>query len=199
MSTITAEGLTRRARLLAYATITWNVAEGVIAIAAGVAAGSLALVGFGIDSFIEVFAGAVVLWRLTPGGEEREERALRMIALSFFALAAYVVVESGRDLLAGNEAGDSAVGIGLTAVSLVVMPVLASAKRRTGRAMGNAVVMADAQETVLCTYLSAIVLAGLGVNAFLGWWWADSVAALGVAALAVREGREAWRGDACCD
>jgi divalent metal cation (Fe/Co/Zn/Cd) transporter len=191
--------LRRRGRLLAGATIAWNAVEGVIAVAAGIGAGSLALVGFGLDSFIEVFAGGVVLWHLGGGTEDREQRALRLIAVSFFVLAAYVVAEAARDLLAGEEAGESPVGIALAAVSLAVMPALAWAKRRTGRALGDTVIAADATETALCSYLSAILLAGLVLNATVGWWWADPLAALAIAALALREGREAWQGDSCCD
>jgi divalent metal cation (Fe/Co/Zn/Cd) transporter len=192
-------GLERRARLLAWATIAWNVIEGVIAVGAGVAAGSLALVGFGLDSFVEVFAGSVVLWQLRGVAEEREARALRLIALSFFAVAAYVVAEAIRDIAVGSEAGESGVGIALAAVSLAVMPALAWAKRRTGRALGNPVVVADSTETALCSYLSAVLLAGLVVNATVGWWWADTLAALVIAGLAVREGLEAWRGETCCE
>ena len=191
--------LARQAVLLAWATIAWNVVEAVVAIGSGVVAGSLALVGFGVDSAIEVFAATVVLWRMRGVDEAREERALQLIALSFFALGAYVVVEAVRDLLTDGHAVDSPVGIGLAVASLVVMPVLAWAKRRTGRALGSATVVADAAETRLCAYLSLILLAGLVVEATLGWTWADPVAALGIAALAVNEGREAWRGDPCCD
>jgi divalent metal cation (Fe/Co/Zn/Cd) transporter len=191
--------LERRARLLAWLTIAWNTVEGIVAVGAGLAAGSLALIGFGLDSGIEVFAGTVVLWQLRGAPEKREQRALRLIALSFFALGAYVVAEAARDLVAGREAGESLVGIVLAAVSLVVMPALAFAKRRTGRRLGNPVVVADSTETALCSYLSAILLAGLALNATVGWWWADPLAALGIAALAVREGREAWRGETCCD
>jgi divalent metal cation (Fe/Co/Zn/Cd) transporter len=192
--------LVRRARLLAWLTIGWNLVEGVVAISAGIAAGSLALVGFGLDSFVEVFAGGVVLWQLLDhADEERERRALRLIAASFFALAVYVVAEAARDLVAGVEAGESAVGIGLAVVSLAVMPSLAWAKRRTGRAMGNPVVVADSTETALCSYLSVILLVGLALNASVGWWWADTLAALGIAAMAVREGLEAWRGETCCE
>lgn len=194
------ERLLGRASLLAWLTIGWNLVEGVIAVAAGVAAGSLALVGFGLDSFVEVFAGGVVLWHLVDhGAAERGRRALRLIALSFFALASYVVAEAIRDLAVGAEAGESPVGIGLALVSLAVMPTLAWAKRRTGRAMGSPVVVADSAETALCSYLSAILLVGLALNATVGWWWADTLAALGIAAMAVREGREAWRGETCCD
>lgn len=191
--------LERRARQLAWATIAWNVIEGVIAVGAGLADGSLALVGFGLDSFVEVFAGGVVLWQLRDGDEDRERRALRLIALSFFAIAAYVVAEAGRDLIFGSEAGESNLGIALAAVSLAVMPALAWAKRRTGHALGNRVVLADSTETALCSYLSAVLLAGLVINAAVGWWWADTAAALVIAALAVREGREAWRGETCCE
>lgn len=192
-------GLLRRARLLAWATIAWNVMEGVVAVGAGIAAGSLALVGFGLDSFVEVFAGGVVLWHLRGVAEEREQLGLRLIAISFFAVAAYVVAEAGRDLAVVSEAGESTLGIALAAVSLAIMPALAWAKRRTGQALGNPVVIADSTETALCSYLSAVLLAGLVINATVGWWWADTLAALVIAALAVREGREAWRGETCCE
>jgi divalent metal cation (Fe/Co/Zn/Cd) transporter len=192
------EQLRRRARWLAYVTIGWNSIECVVAVTAGVLAGSIALVGFGLDSLVEVFAGVVVLWRLRGDDQERERRALRLIALSFFALAAYVVAESTRDLLAGAEAEESVVGIVLAVVSLLVMPALAVAKRRTGRAMDDPVVVADSSETLLCSYLSAVLLAGLLLSGW-GLWWADPLAALVIAGLAVREGREAWRGETCCD
>jgi divalent metal cation (Fe/Co/Zn/Cd) transporter len=190
--------LRRRARWLAYVTIGWNTVECVVAVGAGMAAGSIALVGFGLDSLVEVFAGGVVLWRLRTEDESRERRALRLIGLSFFALAAYVVAESARDLVAGAESEESAVGIGLAVVSLLVMPALAVAKRRTGDALGDAVVVADSTETLLCSYLSVVLLAGLLLSG-AGLWWADPLAALVIAALAVREGREAWRGDLCCE
>ncbi len=199
VAVVSRPSLERRARLLAGATIAWNVIEGVVAVGAGAAAGSLALVGFGLDSFVEVFAGAVVLWHLRGVAEDREQRALRLIALSFFAIAVYVVAEAGRDLLVGSEAGESTLGIVVASVSLAVMPSLAWAKRRTGRALGNPVVIADSTETALCSYLSVVLLAGLVVNAAVGWWWADTVAALVIAGLAVREGREAWRGEICCE
>ncbi len=192
------ELLRTRARWLAYLTIAWNSVECAVAVAAGVAAGSIALVGFGLDSLVEVFAGSVVLWRLRGEDEERERRALRLIALSFFALAAYVVAESTRDLFVGADADESAVGIGLAVVSLLVMPALAVAKRRTGQALGDPVVLADAKETLLCSYLSAVLLAGLLLAGF-GLAWADPLAALVIAGLAVREGLEAWRGEGCCD
>lgn len=184
-----------RAFRLEYLTIGWNVVEAVVAVAAGIAAGSLALIGFGLDSLIEVFAATVVVWQLRGVSEERERRALRLIALSFLVLAGFVVVEAVRDLLIGAEAKESVVGIVLATVSLVVMPALAVAKRRTAKRMGSATLMADSTETLLCSYLSAILLAGLVLNATVGWWWADSLAALGIAFLAAREGLEIWSGD----
>jgi divalent metal cation (Fe/Co/Zn/Cd) transporter len=191
--------LARRAALLAWFTIAWNTIEGIVAVGAGIAAGSIALVGFGLDSGVEVFAGAVVVWQLRGLSEEKEQRALRLIAVSFFALAAYTITEATRDLLDGDHAATSLVGVVLAAVSLLVMPALAVAKRRTGRQLGNNVVVADSTETALCSYLSAILLGGLVLNAAVGWWWADPLAALGIAALAMREGRETWRGETCCE
>lgn len=190
--------LERRARQLAWFTIVYNLAEAVAAVGSGIAASSLALVGFGIDSSIEVFAAVVVLWRLGGSDEDREERALKLIAISFFLLGAYVAVEAVRDLVADNDPDTSAVGIGIAVTSLVVMPLLARAKRLTGEALGNRTVTADAAETRLCTYLSVILLVGLLLDATVGWWWADPIAALGIAALAIKEGREAWEGDDCC-
>lgn len=190
--------LRRRGRLLARLTIAWNAVEGLVAVSAGVAAGSVALVGFGLDSFVEVFAGGVVLWNLRGVPEERERTALRLIAGSFFMLAGYVTAEALRDLVAGNEAGQSTIGITLAALSLAVMPALAWTKRRTGRALDDAVILADSTETTLCSYLSAILLVGLALNATIGWWWADPLAALAIAGLAVREGRATWRGESCC-
>jgi divalent metal cation (Fe/Co/Zn/Cd) transporter len=192
-----ADRLHHRARWLAWLTIAWNGVECVIAVGAGVAAGSIALVGFGLDSLVEVFAGTVVLWRLAGGDDEaRARRALRLIAGSFFALAAYVVAEVVRDVVADAEAEESIVGIVLAAVSLAIMPALAIAKRRTGQTLGDPVVTADSAETLLCAYLSAVLLLGLVVNATVGWWWADPLAALVIAGLAIREGLEAWRGEA---
>jgi divalent metal cation (Fe/Co/Zn/Cd) transporter len=190
--------LERRARQLAWFTIVYNLAEAVAAVGSGIAASSLALVGFGIDSSIEVFAAVVVLWRLGGSDEDREERALELIAISFFLLGAYVAVEAVRDLVGDNDPDTSAFGIGIAVTSLVVMPLLARAKRLTGEALGNRTVTADAAETRLCTYLSVILLVGLLLDATVGWWWADPIAALGIAALAVKEGREAWEGDDCC-
>lgn len=189
------DDLVRRALWLAYLTIAWNVVEAVVAIAAGMEAGSLALVGFGLDSTIETFSAVVVVWRLRDASEERETRALRLIAVSFFLLAAYVAVRAVLDLVGASEPGTSLPGIVITSLSLVVMPLLARAKERVGERMGSRVVLADAVETWLCTWLSAAVLGGLVLNAALGWWWADPVAALYIAYVAVREGREAWEGD----
>ena len=191
--------LRRRIRLLVAATITYNVVEAVVALAAGTLASSVALIGFGLDSVIEVSSAAAVAWQFAGADpERRERRALRVIACSFFALAAYVSVEAVRALLGGGEADRSVVGIVLVAVSVVVMPFLSFAQRRAGRELGSASAVADSKQTLLCTYLSAAVLAGLVLNAALGWWWADPVAALLLAALAVKEGRAAWRGDLCC-
>ena len=194
----------RRARLLAWFTIAWNSVEGLVGIASGLAAGSIALVGFGVDSYVEVLSGAVVLWRLSKErhgqelSEAAEHRALRIIAGTFFALAVGVSVESVRKLVTGEHPSASAAGIALTVVSLIVMPQLARAKRKVGRQLGSHALQADATETTLCVWLSAIVLAGLLLNAAFGWWWADPVAALGIVYVAAREGREAWKGDMCC-
>lgn len=199
--------LVRRSGQLARFTIAWNSVEGVTGIMAGLLAGSIALVGFGVDSYVEVFAGAVVLWRLSKEqrgkkvGAAAEHRALRLIAGTFFALAVGVGIESARKLLSGSRPSETAVGIALAVVSLVVMPLLASAKRRVGVQLGSRAITADAAETSLCVYLSAIVLAGLVLNAAFGWWWADPLAGLGIAYIAVREGAEHWQADDiddCC-
>lgn len=193
------ERLVRRGLWLAALTIAWNVIEAVIAVTAGLAAGSLALVAFGFDSMIEVLSAWVVVWQFRGelhGGHdrERERRALRVIAITFFVLATYVAIEAGRDLLIfDGEAGESVVGIVLAALSLAVMPTLAWAKRCTATELGSPTLRADAQETFLCAWLSAALLAGLVLNAAFGWWWADPVAALAIAGLAVNEGVEAWR------
>jgi divalent metal cation (Fe/Co/Zn/Cd) transporter len=191
--------LTRRVRVLVAATIGYNVVEAVIALTAGTVASSTALIGFGLDSVIEVASAAAVAWQFSGSDpEQRERAALRVIAVSFFALAAYVTVESGLSLLQGERAGHSTVGIVLAAVSLLVMPVLSAAQRRAGRELGSASAVADSKQTLLCTYLSAVLLVGLAVNSLFGWWWADPLAALVIAAVAVKEGREAWRGHHCC-
>lgn len=191
--------LSRRAQLLATASVSYNVVEAVIAIAAGVVAGSVALVGFGLDSVIEVSSGLIILWQFRHRmPETRERRALRMLAFSFFALAAYVTVESLRALVTGADPDTSRVGIGLAIASLVMMPVLSWAQRRTGKALGSNAVVADGTQTLLCTYLSAVLLVGLVLNATLGWGWADPIAGLVIAGVAVREGVQAWRGEGCC-
>ena len=191
--------LGRRAQLLAAASVAYNGIEAVIAITAGVVAGSVALVGFGLDSVVEVSSGLIVLWQFRHRlPESREQLALRLMAVSFFALAAYVAFESSRALLGDHEADPSNVGIGLALASLSVMPFLSWAQRRTGRALGSSAVVADSTQTLLCTYLSAVLLAGLVLNATLGWSWADPVAGLVIAAVAAREGLEAWRGENCC-
>ena len=188
-----------RVRLLVAATITYNAIEAVVALVAGSIASSVALIGFGFDSVIEVSSAAAVAWQFAGSDPQRRERvALRVIAWSFFALAAYVTVESVRGLLGSGEAERSPVGIVLVAVSVLVMPLLSIAQRRAGRELGSATAVADSKQTLLCTYLSAAVLVGLVLNAALGWWWADPVAGLVLAVLAVREGRNAWRGDLCC-
>ena len=181
------------------ATITYNVVEAIIAISAGTVAGSIALIGFGLDSVIEVSSAAAVAWQFSATDPERREKvALRVIAGSFFALAAYVTVEALRTLVNGNEPERTTVGIVLVAVSVVVMPFLSWAQRKAGRELGSASAVADSRQTLLCTYLSAAVLVGLVLNAALGWWWADPVVALGLAVVAVREGRDALHGQTCC-
>jgi divalent metal cation (Fe/Co/Zn/Cd) transporter len=193
------EALERRVRRLVAATITYNVLEAAVAIAAGVGASSAALVGFGLDSTVEVASAVAVAWQFRgPDVEAREHTALRIIAVSFFALAAYVTVDAVRSLAGSGDVEHSTVGLVLAGLSLVVMPVLSAAQRRAGRALGSASAVADSKQTLLCTYLSAVLLAGLALNSAFGWSWADPVAALVIAALAVHEGIEARRGDACC-
>jgi len=179
--------LRRRIRLLVAATITYNVVEAIV------------LIGFGLDSVIEVSSAAAVAWQFArPDHESRERTALRVIGWSFFALAAYVTVEAVRSLAGGHEPERSDVGIALVAISVVVMPFLSLSQRRAGRELGSVSAVADSKQTLLCTYLSGAVLIGLVLNATLGWWWADPLVALVVAAVAVREGREALRGRTCC-
>ncbi|THJ66068.1 cation transporter [Arthrobacter echini] len=191
--------LTRRIRLFVAATITYNVIEAVVALSAGTIASSSALIGFGLDSIVEVLSAAAVAWQFAGRDPEARERtALRLIAFSFFGLAAFVTIDAGRALLGAAEPQHSLVGIVLAAVSLVVMPFLSWAQRRAGRELGSRSAVADSKQTLLCTYLSAVLLGGLVLNSVLGWSWADPVAALVIAAVAVREGREAWRGDTCC-
>ncbi|MFD7160068.1 cation diffusion facilitator family transporter [Kribbella sp. NPDC059898] len=191
--------LSRRAQLLAGASVAYNIVEAVVAISAGAAAGSVALVGFGLDSVVEVSSGLIILWQFRHRlPETRERQALRLLALSFFGLAAYVTFESLRSLIGGSHPDTSPVGIGIAIASLIVMPFLSWAQRRTGKALGSNAVVADGTQTLLCTYLSAVLLAGLLLNATLGWSWADPIAGLVIAAVAVREGLEAWRGEGCC-
>ena len=196
--------LGRRAQLLAGASVAYNVAEAAVAVTAGAAAGSVALVGFGLDSLVEVSSGLVILWQFAHRlPETRERAAQRAIAVTFFALAAYVTVESVRSLYGslhgGADAAPSPVGIALAAASLIVMPLLSRAQRRTGRRLGSGSVVADGTQTLLCTYLSAVLLAGLVLNATLGWSWADPLAGLVIAVVAGKEGWENWRGEDCCN
>ena len=175
----------------------WMVAEAAVAITAGVLASSIVLIGFGLDSVIEFFAAMIVIWQLRGeiAGQQRETRAVRLIAVTFFALAAYLAAESIHDLLIRARPGESIAGLAVSAAALVVMPVLAVAKRRTGQAMGNRTLVAESAESFFCAYTSAAALAGVGLNTALGWWWADPAAALIIAALAVKEGLEAWHDD----
>ena len=190
--------LQRRIRWVVAITISYNVIEAIIALVAGSVASSTALIAFGLDSIVEVLSAAAVAWQFSARDpESREKVALRVIAVSFFALAAYVIVTSALSLLGGMDAEHSPVGIVLAAVSLAVMPALSWFERRTGRELGSATAVADSRQTLLCAYLSAALLVGLLLNSLLGWAWADSVAALVIAGWAIKEGIEAWRGDAC--
>lgn len=189
----------RTALALAWATIVWNSLEAIIAIASGAEAGSIALIGFGLNSIVEVGSAIVVLWQFSGADVEREQRALKLIAGSFFVFAAYVAGQAVWDLIARSQPAESVPGILLAALSLAVMPGLAISKRRVGRQMSSRTVVADSGQTMPCSYLSAILLIGLLASSTLGWWWADPIAALVIAALAVSEGREAWRGEVCCD
>jgi divalent metal cation (Fe/Co/Zn/Cd) transporter len=191
-------GNVRRGRRLEYITIVWNSLEGIIAIGAGVIAGSIALVGFGIDSVIEVSSGAIILWRLVSG-EHREELALKLVGVSFLALAAYVALDAIKSLWFFEVPDASYIGIGIAALSLGVMPILARAKRRVAAQINSRAMHADSRQTDLCTYLSAILLGGLGLNALFGWWWADPVAGLIMVPIIVNEGVQALRGETCCD
>ncbi|MFF9402132.1 cation transporter [Streptomyces sp. NPDC014744] len=194
--------LARRIRLLVTATITYNVIEAVVAITAGALASSTALIGFGLDSVIEVSSAVAVAWQFSAHDhtvrEAREQRTLRIIAVSFFALAAYVAVDAVRALTGTGDAERSIPGIVIAALSLAIMPFLSAAQRRAGRELGSASAVADSKQTLLCTYLSAVLLVGLVLNATFGWSWADPIAALVIAAIAVKEGREAWQGKGCC-
>ena len=190
----------RRAQRLAWAGLGWHLVEAAVAVAAGVAAGSVALIGFGADSLIEAAAGVVVLWLMAgtrSSSQAAERRAQQLIAASFVALAAYVGFEATRDLLGGHRPDASWVGIGLAVVTLATMPPLAAAKRRIGERLGSSATMSESRQTMLCAYLSVALLAGLLANAAMGWWWADPLVALAIAAVAVREAVDAWGGQAC--
>ncbi|WP_344885779.1 cation diffusion facilitator family transporter [Zhihengliuella alba] len=190
--------LHRRIKLIVAGTIGYNLIEAVIAISAGTIASSVALIGFGLDSTIEVLSAAAVAWQFTRRDPERWEKpTLRVIAVAFFALAAYVSTTSVLTLLTQARPEHSTVGIVLTALSVVIMPLLSYAERRAGREVGSATAVADSKQTLICAYLSAAVLAGLVLNSLFGWWWADAVAGLVIVVFAIREGVEAWQGDTC--
>jgi divalent metal cation (Fe/Co/Zn/Cd) transporter len=196
------ERLERRARMLAWGGIAYHFVEFAIALVAGIAASSIALIGFGADSLIEALAGFVVLWLFTGarvGSHDAERRAQQLIAVSFFVLAAYVGIESIRTLAGGQHPEASWVGIGLAAFTTVTMPMLARVKRGVGHKLSSAATVKEASQTQLCAYLSIALLVGLLANAVAGWWWADPAAALFIAAVAVKEGRESWRGEGCAE
>jgi len=198
------EALAQRGKRLEYFTIGWNSIEGLIAVTAGAVAGSISLVGFGVDSFIEVTSGSALLWRMSLDAdvhrrEQIERRTLRIVGTCFLALAAYVAYEAGMDLIGQKAPAHSLPGILLACVSLVVMPILSRAKRRVGTAMHSAAMHADAKQTEFCTYLSAILLGGLLLNSVWGLWWADPVAALVMVPIIAKEGIDGLRGDPCCD
>ena len=202
--TISREAIAHRGRRLEYFTIVWNTLEGLIAVAAGVGARSISLVGFGMDSFIEVTSGATLLWRMSVDADvesrdRNEKLSLRIVGICFIALAGYIIYEALCDLITKTAPEHSLPGIILACVSLVVMPLLARAKRKVGHLMGSAAMHADARQTEFCTYLSAILLGGLLLNAFLGWWWADPAAALIMSPIIAKEGVEGLRGRACDD
>lgn len=190
--------LLRRARRLAWAGIGWHAIEASVAVTAGVLAGSVALVGFGADSLIEAMAGLVVIWRLASARAMAERRAQQLIAVSFYVLSVYIAVEAIDSLATVDRPGASWVGIGLSIVTLATMPPLATAKARVADALGSSATKSESRQTMLCAYMSAGLLVGLGLNALLGWWWADPVTALAIAGVALKEGRDAWRGESCC-
>jgi len=189
----------RQGRRLEYFTVGWNLIEAAVALGAGLFAGSIALIGFGIDSLIETSSGAVLLWRLQEGeeGEKRERMALKLVGISLLALAVYVAIDATKGLILKEPPEESLVGIILAAVSLIVMPLLAWAKRKVAAKLNSQALVADSHQTDICAYLSAILLVGLGVNALFGWWWADPVSALAMVPIIVKEGLEALRGEAC--
>ncbi len=201
--TIARQAIAHRGRRLEYFTIVWNFLEGLIAIAAGAVSGSISLVGFGIDSFIEVTSGATLLWRMSVDSDvERRERnekvSLRIVGVCFLALAVYITYESVSDLARKTTPEHSIPGIALACVSLVVMPILSRAKRKVGNALSSAAMNADARQTDFCAYLSAILLAGLVLNAGLGWWWADPIAALTMVPIIAKEGFDGLKARTCC-
>jgi divalent metal cation (Fe/Co/Zn/Cd) transporter len=192
--------LVRRGRTLAWAGNAWHLVEFAIALAAGIAASSVALIGFGVDSLIELAAGSVIVWLLGRGRHDSaasELRAQRLVALTYFALAAYIAIESAASLLAGDHPGVSWIGIGLAAFTAPTMPLLAIAKRRVGTALGSSATAREGTQNMLCAYLSVALLVGLGLNALLGWWWADPAAAAVIGVVAAREGVNGWRGELC--
>jgi divalent metal cation (Fe/Co/Zn/Cd) transporter len=194
--------LVRKARFLAWLGLAWHGIEAAIAIIAGIVAGSIALIGFGADSLIEMLAGVILIWRFAGAradSEEAEHPAHRLIAVTFWLIAAYVAVEAVRVLVNADHPEVSWVGIGLGGFTLVTMPPLAAAKARVGERLHSSAVQSEGRQTQLCAYLSGALLVGLGANAAFGWWWADPVTALVIAAVAVSEGREAWRGQSCTD
>jgi divalent metal cation (Fe/Co/Zn/Cd) transporter len=191
----------RRAKLLAWLGVSWHGIEAAVAIIAGMVAGSIALVGFGADSVVEAIAGFIVIWRFAASrasSEEAEQRAQKLIGLSFFLIAMYVGVEAVRDLISGEIPAASWVGLGLAAFTSVTMPLLAKAKATVGDRLGSSATKSEGQQNMLCAYLSVALLVGLGANALLGWWWADPVTALAIAGVAIKEGWESWHGDFCC-
>jgi divalent metal cation (Fe/Co/Zn/Cd) transporter len=193
--------LIRRAKVLAWLGLGWHGIEATVAIGAGAVAGSIALIGFGADSVVEAVAGLVLLWRFTASrsaSEDAERRAQKLIGASFYAIAAFVGVEAVRALIGGDHAEASYVGIALSVATLATMPPLAAAKARVGDQLGSSATKSEGRQNLLCAYLSAALLVGLGTNALFGWWWADPVTAIVISAVAVREGREAWRGESCC-
>jgi len=200
LPTLDRAALERRAKLLAWGGNAWHVIEFAIAVGAGIAAGSVALIGFGIDSLIELLAGGVIVWLFTGGrgaSHQAERRAQQLIAVSYAILVAFIAVEATRDLLGSHHPGVSWVGIGLAAVTAPTMPLLAREKRRVGRKLNSSATVSEASQNMICAYLSIALLVGLLANALAGWWWADPVAALVIAAVAAKEGRDTWRGKSC--
>ncbi|MDX6553304.1 MAG: hypothetical protein QOH74_1792, partial [Gaiellales bacterium] len=200
--TVDRSRLVQRAKLLAWGGVGWHFIEFAIAIAAGIAAGSIALIGFGVDSLIESIAGFILIWRFADRRSQSasaERRAQQLIGVSFLVLAMYVGFEAIRSLATGEHPEASWIGIGLAAVTAPTMPMLARMKRRVGEQLGSSATVSEGAQNMLCAYLSIALLIGLGANALLDWWWADPTTALGIAAVALREARQSWRGEACCD